>query len=59
MQDNKDYIFRTISTFSMKTENFINSIDVAVGRLRAMISDCKGRISDLENQMSEFADVSV
>ncbi len=59
MQDNKDYIFRTISTFSMKTENFINSIDVAVGRLRAMISDCKGRISELESQMSEFADVSV
>ena len=60
MQDNKDYISRTISTFSMKTENFINSIDVAVGRLRAMISDCKGRISELESQMSELAiDVSV
>nr|WP_297770991.1 DUF5082 family protein [uncultured Butyrivibrio sp.] len=60
MQDNKDYIFRTISTFSMKTENFINSIDVAVGRLRAMISDCKGRICELESQMSELAiDVSV
>ena len=59
MQDKKDYISRTISTFSMKTENFINSIDVAVGRLRAMISDCKGRISELESQMSEFADVSV
>lgn len=59
MQDNKDYIFRTISTFSMKTENFINSIDVAVERLRAMINDCKGRISELDSLMSEFADVSV
>ena len=59
MQDNKDYISRTISTFSMKTENFINSIDVAVGRLRAMINDCKGRISELESQMSAFASVNV
>ncbi|SCY40308.1 YwqH-like family protein [Butyrivibrio sp. INlla14] len=59
MQDNKDYISRTILTFSMQTENFINSIYVAVGRLRAMINDCKGRICELESQMSEFADVSV
>lgn len=59
MRDNKEYISRTISTFSLKTENFINSIAAAVGRLRAMINDCKGRISELESQMSEFASVNV